>query len=78
MYQNGAILDIKASNGKTIKEIELTFGSNMYYLDADSGQLSAESPVRVWTGDASAVRFTATGTDKNHRAYVAAIKVAYE
>ena len=78
MYQNGAILDIKASNGQTIKEIELTFGSNMYYLDADSGKLSAESPVRVWTGDASSVRFTATGTDKNHRAYVAAIKVSYE
>ena len=78
MYQNGAILDIKASNGKTIKEIELTFGSNMYYLDADSGKLTAESPVRVWTGDASVVRFTATGTDKNHRAYVAAIKVSYE
>lgn len=78
MYQNGAILDIKASNGKTIKKIELTFGSNMYYLDADSGELTAESPVRVWTGNASAVRFTATGTDKNHRAYVAAIKVSYE
>ena len=78
MYQNGAILDVKASNGKTIKEIELTFGSNMFYLDADAGQLSPESPVRVWTGDAAAVKFTATGTDKNHRAYVAAIKVSYE
>lgn len=78
MYQNGAILDIKSSTGKTIKEIELTFGSNMYYLDADSGELSAESAVRVWKGSANAIRFTATGTDKNHRAYVSAIKVAYE
>jgi RPA family protein len=78
MYQNGALLDVKAANGKKIKAIELTFGSNMYYLGADSGNLSAESAVRTWTGDASAVRFTATGTDKNHRAYIAAIKVAYE
>ena len=78
MYQNGALLDVKVAGGKKIKAIELTFGSSMYYLDADSGTLSAESAVRTWTGDASAVRFTATGTDKNHRAYVAAIKVAYE
>ena len=78
MYQNGAILDIKAANGKTIKEIELTFGSNMYYIGADSGELSSESAVRVWKGNASTIRFTATGTDKNHRAYVSAIKVAYE
>ena len=78
MYQNGALLDVKAANGKKIKAIELTFGSNMYYLGADSGDLSAESAVRTWTGDASAVRFTSTGTDKTHRAYVSAIKVAYE
>lgn len=78
MYQNGAIMDIKAANGKTIKEIELTFGGNMYYLDADSGELSSESAVRVWKGNASAIRFTATGTDKNHRAYISAIRVAYE
>lgn len=78
MYQNGAIMDIKAANGKTIKEIQLTFGSNMYYIDADSGELSSESAVRVWKGSASTVRFTATGTDKNHRAYISAIRVAYE
>lgn len=78
MYQNGAIMDIKAANGKTIKEIQLTFGSNMYYLAADSGELSAENAVRVWKGSANSIRFTATGTDSSHRAYVSAIKVAYE
>ena len=77
MYQNGALLDVDA-NGKTIKSIELTFANNHYYLDADSGSLSAEAPVRTWTGEATSVRFTATGTDKNHRAYVAAISVIYE
>ena len=78
MYQNGATLDIKAANGKKIKAMEFTFSNNHYYLSADSGELSAESSVRVWTGDASAVKFTSTGTDKDHRAYISAIKVAYE
>ena len=77
MYQNGALLDVDA-NGKTIKSIELTFANNHYYLDADSGSLSEEAAVRTWTGEATSVRFTATGTDKNHRAYVAAISVIYE
>lgn len=78
MYQNGATLTVTAANGKKITKIELAFGSNMYYLDADSGTLSAESAIRTWEGDASSVKFTATGTDKNHRAYVASIKVAYQ
>ena len=77
MYQNGALLDVDA-NGKTIKSIELTFANNHYYLDADSGSLSEEAAVRTWTGEATSVRFTATGTDKDHRAYVAAISVIYE
>ena len=77
LYQNGALLDVDA-NGKTIKSIELTFANNHYYLDADSGSLSEEAPVRTWTGEATSVRFTATGTDKDHRAYVAAISVIYE
>ena len=77
MYQNGALLDVDA-NGKTIKSIELTFANNHYYLDADSGSLSEEAAVRTWTGEATSVRFTATGTDKNHRAYVSAISVIYE
>ena len=77
MYQNGALLDVDA-NGKTIKSIELTFANNHYYLDADSGSLSEEAAVRTWTGEATSVRFTATGTDKDHRAYVAAISVVYE
>lgn len=77
MYQNGATLDVKAA-GKTITSIELTFANDHYYVAADSGDLSAEAAVRTWTGEASAVKFTSTGTDKNHRAYVSAIKVVYK
>lgn len=77
MYQNGATLDVSA-NGKTITEIELTFANNQYYLAADSGTLSSEASVRTWVGSATNVKFTSTGTDKNHRAYVSAIKVTYE
>ncbi len=77
MYQNGSTLDVKAE-GKTITSIELTFANSQYYLGADSGKLSEEGAVRTWTGEASAVKFTATGTDKNHRAYVSAIKVTYK
>ena len=76
MYQNGATLDVTA-NGKSIKSIELTFSNNHYYLAANCGELSEEAPVRTWTGDATAVKFTSTGTDKDHRAYVSAIKVIY-
>ena len=77
MYQNGALLDVKA-NGKTIKSIELTFANNHYYLGADSGTLSEEASVRTWTGEATSVRFTSTGTDKDHRAYISSISVIYE
>lgn len=77
MYQNGATLDVKA-NGKTITAIKFTFANNHYYLGADSGELSEEAAVRTWTGEASAVKFTSTGTDKDHRAYVAAIEVYYK
>lgn len=76
MYQNGATLDVTAE-GKTITSIELTFASDHYYIGADCGELSAEASVRTWTGESSSVKFTSTGTDKNHRAYVAAIKVTY-
>ncbi|MBO5661538.1 MAG: hypothetical protein J6R93_03585 [Tidjanibacter sp.] len=76
MYQNGSTLDVTA-NGKTITSIELTFASNHYYIGADCGELSDEGPVRTWTGSATDVKFTTTGTDKNHRAYVSAIKVTY-
>lgn len=78
MYQNGAVLDVTAKNSKVITSIELTFADNHYYLKADSGELSAESAVRTWTGEASTVKFTSTGTDKNHRAYISAIKVIYK
>ncbi len=76
MYQNGATLDVSAG-GKTITSIEFTFASNHYYIGADSGELSAEGAVRTWTGSATDVKFTSTGTDKNHRAYVQSIKVTY-
>ena len=78
MYQGGAVLDVTAKNSKVITSIELTFADNHYYLKADGGELSAEASVRTWTGEASAVKFTSTGTDKNHRAYISAIKVIYK
>ncbi len=78
MYQGGSTLDVNAGNSKKIVSIELTFAQNHYYLAPDSGELSAESAVRTWTGEASTVKFTSTGTDKNHRAYISAIKVIYK
>ena len=77
MYQNGATLDVTA-NGKSIQSIELTFANNHYYVAADCGELSKEAAVRTWTGESTAVKFTSTGTDKDHRAYVAALKVTYK
>ena len=77
LYQNGATLTVNA-NGKTIKSIKITFADKQYYIAADSGEFSAEGAVRTWTGNAESVKFTTTGTDKNHRAYVSAIEVTYE
>lgn len=77
LYQNGAIMTVSA-NGRTITSIEITFANNMYYVAADSGELSEEAAVRTWTGSADAVKFTCTGTDKSHRAYVKSVKVTYE
>ena len=76
LYQNGAYMTVSA-NGKTIKSMEITFANNMYYVAADSGELTEEASTRTWTGDATEVKITCTGTDKNHRAYIAAIKVTY-
>ncbi len=76
LYQNGAYMTVSA-NGKTIKSMEITFANNMYYVAADSGELTEEAATRTWTGDATEVKITCTGTDKNHRAYIAAIKVTY-
>ena len=78
MYQNGSTLDIKAANGKLIKEIRFTFASNMYYVTADKGTLTEEGAVRVWSGSENSIKFTASGSDKEHRAYVSKIEVAYE
>ena len=77
MYQNGALLDVSA-NGKTIKSIEFTFANNHYYLDANVGSMSEEGVVRTWTGEATAIQFKSTGTDKDHRAYVASMSIIYE
>ena len=77
LYQNGAIMNVSA-NGRTISSIEITFASNMYYLAADSGEFTEEAAVRTWTGSAETVKFTCTGTDKDHRAYIQSIKVTYE
>jgi hypothetical protein len=76
LYQNGATMTVSA-NGKTIKSMEITFAENHYYMEPDCGEFSAEGEVRVWTGEATEVVFTTTGTDKNHRAYIAEIKVTY-
>ena len=78
MYQNGSTLEVKAANGRTIKQIEFTFANNHYYIGAASGELSAEGATRVWTGSENSIKFTTTGTDKDHRAYVSALKVIYE
>lgn len=77
MYQNGGLLDVKAAAGRTISSIKFTFDYKQWYMAPDKGTLSAEGDVRTWTGSANSVRFTATGTDKNHRAYIKAIEVTY-
>ena len=77
MYQNGATLDVTA-NGKTITNIEFVFDYSQWYLGADSGTLSAEGDTRTWTGSATAVKFTSTGTDKSHRAYIKAMTITYK
>ena len=77
MYQNGSTLDVKAAAGRTITSIKFTFDYKQWYIKADVGSLSAEGDVRTWTGSANAVKFTSTGTDKDHRAYVKAIEVTY-
>jgi hypothetical protein len=77
MYQNGATLDVTAASGKTITSIKFTFDYKQWYFAPDSGSLSAEGDVRTWTGSANAVKFTSTGTDKNHRAYIKEIEVTY-
>ena len=77
MYQNGAKLEVSAP-GKTIVSIEFTFASNHWYIRAEQGELSEEGATRVWTGEAETVHIVSTGTDKNHLAYVSAMKVYYK
>mgnify|MGYP003396895707 CR=1 FL=1 len=76
LYQNGATMTVTA-NGKTIKSIEIKFAQSHYYMAPNCGEFSAEGDTRVWTGDATEILFTTTGTDKNHRAYIAAMSVTY-
>ena len=85
MFQNGSTFEVMSNEHTdyveskyTIKSIEITFAQGHCYLSPDSGELSAEGDVRTWTGNAVNVKFTATGTDSSHRAYVKAIKVYYE
>ena len=77
MYQNGSTLDI-ASSTKTIIAIEFTFDMQQCYFAPNKGTLSAEGNVRTWTGEAHNVKFTSTGTDKDHRVYIKSIKVTYK
>jgi hypothetical protein len=76
LYQNGATMTVTA-NGKTIKSIEIQFAQSHYYIAPNCGEFSAEGDTRVWTGDATEILFTTTGTDKNHRAYISAMSVTY-
>lgn len=76
LYQNGATLTVTA-NGRTIKSIEFTFANNHYYMEPDCGEFSEEATLRTWSGESAEVKFTSTGTDKNHRAYISAVKVTY-
>jgi hypothetical protein len=68
---------IASCTDKTITSIKFTFDNKQWYLGSDSGELSAEGDVRTWTGSANAVKFTCTGTDKDHRAYIKEIEVTY-
>lgn len=77
LYQNGATMTVTASNGKVITAIDIEFASSHYYMEPDSGEFTAEAATRTWTGEAGSVKFTTTGTDKDHRAYIAKIKVTY-
>lgn len=77
LYQNGATMTVTASNGKVITAIDIEFANNHYYMEPDCGEFSAEAATRSWSGEAGSVKFTTTGTDKDHRAYVAKIKVTY-
>jgi hypothetical protein len=76
LYQNGATMTVSA-NGKTIKSMEIKFAQSHYYMAPNCGEFSAEGATRVWTGEATEVVFTTTGTDKNHRAYISEITVTY-
>jgi len=82
LYQNGAIMNVIASNGKVIKGIELTFAKAgeivQNFIAAAEGDLTINGTKGSWVGEASSVKFTSTGTDKNSRAYISAIKVVYE
>lgn len=82
LYQNGAIMNVIASNGKVIKGIELTFAKAgeivQNFIAAAEGDLTIDGTKGSWVGEASSVKFTSTGTDKNSRAYISAIKVVYE
>ena len=77
MYQNGSTLDVTADAGKNIVAIEFTFDYKMNYLGCDTGTFSATENSGAWTGEASKIKFTCIGTDKNSRAYIKEMKITY-
>ncbi|MBO7315266.1 MAG: hypothetical protein J6U49_06315, partial [Alistipes sp.] len=65
--------DVSISSGCSLANSRaLIFPSGVF------AALSKVAAVRTWTGESTAVKFTSTGTDKDHRAYVAALKVTYK
>ncbi len=76
MYQNGAVLDVTA-NGKTITSIDFVFDYNMWYLGCDTGSLTSEANNRTWSGEATDIKFTCTGTTSSTRAYIKSMTITY-
>ena len=76
LYQNGAKMVVKAKNGKTINSIVLTFSGKHNFIKSDIDTWDSASG--TWTGEATEVPFTTTGTDKNSRAYITSIQVTYK
>ncbi len=72
---DGGTMTVSCSSG-AIKEITITYGSNMNYFKVNTGTLSSDK--KTWTGDASSVIFTVNGTSSSQRAYVASVTVKYQ
>jgi len=69
---------ITFSSGKTITSIVFTFANSM---TADNGSFNVgtyDSETSTWTGSATSITLTVTGTSSSERIYITAIKVYYE